>query len=110
MNILINSRDSLNSKDEGLFENKRITIKCGKIDNFKDKFIKIIIEDNGNGIPASIQQRVFEPFFTTKCRAVAMGLGLSTSYKIVKNHNGNIYFETKEGKYTRFFVELPIKT
>ncbi len=110
MSILINSRENLSIKEDGQFKNKKINITCEKIEVDTGEFIKIMIEDNGSGIPESIHDRIFNPFFTTKSRAVAMGLGLSTSYKIIKNHNGNIYFETKENEYTRFFIELPIKS
>jgi signal transduction histidine kinase/ligand-binding sensor domain-containing protein len=74
------------------------------------KEIEIRIEDNGKGIPASIREKLFEPFFTTKPAGQGTGLGLSLSYDIiVKEHNGDLTFETEEGKFTRFIIRLPRK-
>jgi two-component system, NtrC family, nitrogen regulation sensor histidine kinase NtrY len=66
---------------------------------------KIIIEDNGKGIPEEIGDRIFEPRFSTK--SSGMGLGLAIVKKIVEGAGGRIYFESEVGKGTRFFVELP---
>ena len=73
------------------------------------KGIRITIEDHGKGIPAEIQNSIFDPFFTTKSRAEGTGLGLSISYGIIKEHNGELSFETKIGQYTKFNIDLPIK-
>ena len=67
----------------------------------------IEITDDGPGIPAEIRDRIFEPFFTTKGVGQGTGLGLDTTYRIVRNHHGNIRFESKPGE-TRFSVWLPI--
>jgi signal transduction histidine kinase len=74
------------------------------------KKIEVRIEDNGNGIPASVRDKLFEPFFTTKPAGQGTGLGLSLSYDIiVKEHNGELFFETKEGDFTCFIIRLPRK-
>lgn len=65
------------------------------------------VEDNGNGIPKEVCNKVFSPFVTTKNSANNWGLGLSYSMQIVKNHLGAINFETTVGKGTTFFVVLP---
>ena len=74
--------------------------------NLQDK-VEIRIRDNGSGIPANIRDKLFNPFFTTKPTGEGTGLGLSISYDIiVKQHSGNITFESEEGKYTEFIITL----
>jgi len=68
-------------------------------------YIKIAIEDKGHGIPANTLDRIFDPFFTTKKQG--SGLGLSSSYTIIKNHGGQITVESEEGKGTVFYIYLP---
>lgn len=69
-------------------------------------FARISIKDNGHGIPAAMQQKIFTPNFTTKSSGT--GLGLAICKGIVEKANGNIWFETQEGKGATFFVELPL--
>lgn len=73
-----------------------------------DNNIIISIEDNGEGIPADMQDKIFVPNFTTKSSGT--GLGLAMCKGIVEQAQGRIWFETKQGKGTIFFVELPLAT
>lgn len=67
------------------------------------------VKDNGDGIPASIKDKIMQPFFTTKPTGEGTGLGLSLSYDIVvKGHGGKLYADTKEGSYSEFTLNLPI--
>ncbi len=68
--------------------------------------ISIEFADTGSGMPAEIQARLFEPFFTTK--AHGSGLGLSISYGIIQEHNGQILVRSEVGKGTTFTIVLPI--
>ena len=71
--------------------------------------VLISVEDNGNGIPQSIVDKIFQPFFTTKPSGQGTGLGLSMSYDIVtQGHGGTLKVETTEGKGTTFIISLPI--
>ncbi|MCK9294320.1 MAG: ATP-binding protein [Desulfobulbaceae bacterium] len=67
----------------------------------------MIVEDSGCGIPSELQDKLFEPFFTTKPVGKGIGIGLSTCYTIVKNHNGQISMTSEVGKGTTFFIHLP---
>ena len=107
MNLLTNARDTLNDKYPGYDQYKIIKLKCSKIYENGDEWVRISIKDNGNGIPENVRESIFDPFFTTKGRDEGSGLGLSISYGITKEHKGRLYYETEEGKYTEFFVELP---
>lgn len=67
--------------------------------------IDLVVEDNGPGIPEGALKRIFEPSFTTKPEG--HGFGLSTCYRIVRNHGGRIAVENVPGAGARFTVTLP---
>jgi two-component system, NtrC family, sensor kinase len=69
--------------------------------------VKIMVKDNGNGIPQKVLDKIFQPFFTTKPTGQGTGLGLSLSYDIVKAHGGEIKVESKEGEGAAFIVGIP---
>lgn len=75
--------------------------------SFQNGHVVVEVRDNGTGIPRAIQSKIFDPFFTTKPVGKGTGLGLSICYSIIKKHNGDLYFETEEGKGTSFFVKIP---
>ena len=76
----------------------------------KEKYVEIIVKDNGIGIPDSIKDKILQPFFTTKPTGEGTGLGLSLSYDIiVKGHNGKIVIDSKENEYTLFTIQIPIE-
>lgn len=68
-------------------------------------YIKIVIKDNGVGIPPELLPNIFTPFFTTK--EMGSGLGLSSAYSIVKRHDGHIFVESEIGIGTTFYIMLP---
>jgi nitrogen fixation/metabolism regulation signal transduction histidine kinase len=68
--------------------------------------VLIAIADNGPGIPTEVQPRIFMPNFTTKSSGT--GLGLAICKAIVEKAGGNIWFTTRPGEGTTFFVELPL--
>ncbi len=70
------------------------------------KAILIDVIDTGQGIPQEIQDKIFDPFFSTKAKQ-GFGLGLSISYGIISNHDGEITVHSEPGKGTRFTIWLP---
>jgi len=87
-------------------ENTIITEK----DNFpfkKGKYVKITIKDKGVGIPKEHLPKIFDPFFTTKEKGT--GLGLATTYSIIKKHDGYIELKSEVGVGTTFYIYLPAK-
>ena len=74
----------------------------------KNNFIEITFKDSGKGIHEDNVEKIFTPFFTTKKVGEGMGLGLSISYGIVKEHGGKIMVSSKVNKGTILKVVLPI--
>jgi signal transduction histidine kinase/NO-binding membrane sensor protein with MHYT domain len=74
-----------------------------------EKWVKIVIANNGLGMPESVLSRIFEPFFTTKPIGKGTGLGLSISYQIVtEKHHGRIWCDSALGTGTKFVIEIPV--
>jgi signal transduction histidine kinase len=95
-NLIDNAIDAMNGKGELRVRTAR------EVDR-----VLVEIGDNGPGIPPDVQQRIFEPFFSTKGVGQGLGLGLESVYRIVRNHQGDIRFQSRPGD-TRFQVRLPI--
>ncbi|HRX49642.1 MAG TPA: ATP-binding protein, partial [Spirochaetota bacterium] len=68
-------------------------------------YVLITIRDSGAGIPGEVLSRIFNPFFTTKKKFT--GMGLATSYAIIKNHRGTIEVYSTPGKGAAFHIYLP---
>lgn len=90
-------------------EKGKIKIELRKID---DETVKIIVSDEGIGIPKEHQERIFERFYTVdksrSRKSGGTGLGLSIVKHIILLHDGNIQVESEEGKGTKFIIHLPI--
>jgi two-component system NtrC family sensor kinase len=69
--------------------------------------VRVVVRDDGSGIPADILPRIFEPFLTTKESGRGVGLGLAISHSILERHNGNIEVQSEVGRGTTFTVTLP---
>ena len=69
------------------------------------RYVRVTVTDHGVGIPDRHLPRVFDPFFTTKQKG--SGLGLATSFTIVRNHGGHIQIDSEAGKGTTVRVYLP---
>ncbi|MFA9376618.1 MAG: response regulator [Lachnotalea sp.] len=77
------------------------------IENYNDRFAKIVVEDNGCGINQNVIIRIFDPFFTTK-GSDGIGLGLAIANNIVTSHKGMIFAESQVGIGTKFIIVLPL--
>ena len=99
LNIIINAIQSIDH-DHG-----KVEITTGF--QIKDGRIYIRIRDNGKGIRPEISDKIFLPFVTDKHADGGTGLGLSVTYSLVKAHDGEISFESKEGQGTVFTIYLP---
>lgn len=76
----------------------------------EEEWVKLVIEDNGTGIPDDVKEKLYTPFFTTKPIGEGTGLGLSISKSIVEEkHKGKIELETVVDEFTRFIISLPLQ-
>lgn len=100
----------LNLATNAMYEMKKsggtLSIQFG-LSTDSDKFLRLIVEDTGNGIPVEIQRQIFRPFFTTKEEGEGTGIGLTVVKRLTEEHGGNITVKTEEGKGTRFLMEFP---
>jgi signal transduction histidine kinase len=67
----------------------------------------VTFSDNGKGIDPEHQEQIFKPFFTTKGVGKGTGLGLYVSLQVIKEHRGEMHFESNPGKGTKFIIILP---
>ena len=72
------------------------------------RYVKITIQDRGEGIPEAIMARIFDPYFTTK--ESGRGLGLASAYAILRNHGGAITVGSIVGVGTTFTLFIPAAT
>jgi two-component system, NtrC family, sensor kinase len=76
---------------------------------YQKGYIQIIFEDTGPGVRSEYKERLFEPFFSTWGEKESLGLGLATSYGIVSEHGGNLYYKDRPTGGAIFVVELPLR-
>jgi two-component system, NtrC family, sensor kinase len=107
LNLFTNAFYAMQQRQKANNDNYRPMIKVSTA--LKGKFAEITVWDNGTGIPDAIKEKILQPFFTTKPSGEGTGLGLSLSYDIVvKEHNGKITVNSKDGEYTAFIISIPI--
>lgn len=97
INLVINAFDAM--KDGGSLE-----IVTRKVEG---RNVELSIKDSGSGFSKDIEEKLFDPFFTTKNVGKGIGIGLSTCYNIVNNHQGNIIAKNNKDKGASFIVTLP---
>jgi nitrogen-specific signal transduction histidine kinase/CheY-like chemotaxis protein len=71
------------------------------------QFAKLTVTDTGVGMDKETLKRIFDPYFTTKPVRRATGMGLASTYGIIKNHGGHIGVESEKGRGTSFYIFLP---
>ncbi|MGE5670054.1 MAG: PAS domain S-box protein, partial [Fibrobacterota bacterium] len=69
------------------------------------QYVKVSIKDSGTGITKNVMPHIFDPFYTTKTKGY--GLGLATSYSIIKRHDGCIDVDSEPGRGSTFHIYLP---
>lgn len=97
VNLLTNAIQAIGSNDGSI----DITIS----DDSDPKYVQIMVQDSGCGVPPNLSDKLFEPFFTTK--QTGTGLGLVSCKSIVKEHGGNIGITSIFGKGTTIKLRLP---
>lgn len=118
-NLIVNARDALAGVEQPTIRisSRRVAVAAGEIDPelAAGRYVRVDVQDNGHGMDDERLRRCFEPFFTTKDVDAATGLGftgtglgLSSAYSIIRQHEGLIVAESTVGKGTVFSVYLPL--
>ncbi len=107
LNIISNARYALNQKFTHAHEKKFIDIKGDTVDYNDQKYIRLLFFDHGTGIASGILDKICAPFFSYKPPGEGTGLGLSISQSIIRDHGGELHFDSIEGEYTQVIVKLP---
>jgi signal transduction histidine kinase len=100
-NILSNAVDALEHVPE---KSRRIEIQT----NLKNKWVELVIRDNGAGIAEQEVQNIFQPFYSSKPTATNWGMGLSLCHSIITTHGGKISAVSKIGEGTSFHIVMPL--
>jgi len=101
LNLFINAADAMKEHPNG-----RKVISVSSAYDERSRLVNLTVSDTGPGIPVNHLAKIFEPHFTTK--ADGHGFGLSTSYRILINHGGQIRVDSPPGRGATFTMTLPI--
>ena len=101
LNLIVNAQQVL----QDLPGKRRIRV-ASRYDG-EARVIRIVVADNGPGIPAHLRKRVFEPYFTTKPTGMGTGVGLAVSHGIVAAHGGTLTLDCPEMGGAVFTITLP---
>ncbi len=113
LNLAVNARDAMRKGGRLTIETSTLEVgpAANRLPTGADlpvgEYVTISLTDNGCGMSEEIKARLFEPFFTTKDDGRGSGLGLATSYGIVRQSGGHICAESELGKGTTFRLFLP---
>jgi PAS domain S-box-containing protein len=109
MNLFINSADAMPSGGDLLIKTSNVSsdkIKAGGYPMNSGDYVLLTIKDTGVGMDSKTIDRIFDPFFTTKELGRGTGLGLASTYGIVKGHGGYIEVESEKGRGSAFKIYL----
>jgi two-component system NtrC family sensor kinase len=98
LNLVLNAADALEGRAGG---------QIAMVARTEGDGVRVDVEDNGDGVPASVAEHMFEPFFTTKEVGKGTGLGLSVCQSLVAAAGGSLCLDTSYGSGARFVVRLP---
>lgn len=105
-NLSMNARDAMEDGGHLFISFQNVVIpELNALGLAAGRYIRVVVRDEGVGIPADELSQIFDPYFSTK--ATGSGLGLTTVYSIVTKHGGHIGVKSKPGRGTSFTLHLP---
>lgn len=114
MNLAVNARDAMPNGGKLTFSTETVSVdRDFSLAHEKmppGDYIRLRAQDNGCGISAEVLPNIFEPFFTTKPKDRGTGLGLSTVYGIIKQHDSYIFVSSNIGEGTVFSIYFPVSS
>jgi PAS domain S-box-containing protein len=112
MNLFVNARHAMPAGGILTVETKSIFLDEDYVKPFyhanSGNYIELSVADSGCGMSGEVKEKIFEPFYTTKEDGLGTGLGLSTVYGIVNQHNGIIQVDSEPNKGTIFRIYFPV--
>jgi len=110
INLYVNAWQAMTAGGTLCLETENVTLSEQFVNPYgvqSGRYVKMSISDNGIGMSRETMKRIFEPFFTTKERGKGTGLGLASTYRIVRSHGGFITVSSEVGAGTTFDIFLP---
>jgi PAS domain S-box-containing protein len=111
MNLCLNARDAMPNGGRLYLETSNGVVDEAyarqHLEARPGEFVRLRVEDTGQGMPPEVRRRIFEPFFTTKESGKGTGLGLAMVFGIIKQHKGWIDCDSEVNRGTRFDIYLP---
>ena len=110
LNLFVNAWQAMSGSGELFVETENLVLSADDVESLEIKpgrYVKISVSDTGVGMDANIRERIFDPFFTTRDVGKGTGLGLASSYGIIRNHGGIIDVNSEKGKGSKFDIYLP---
>ena len=109
INLVTNAIDAMDEKSDqqgNQAEGKVLTITSAAA----AETVEVTVTDTGCGMPDDVREKIYEPFFTTKAVGRGTGLGVSISYGIIKDYDGEIEIESSLGQGTTFKLTFPVSS
>ena len=110
LNLYVNAADAMPTGGDLFLRTMNVKDKDMSVKPYERKpgnYVFLTVRDTGLGMDEKTMDRIFDPFFTTKGLARGTGLGLASTYGIIKAHGGYIDVHSEEGKGTIFEIYLP---